>query len=417
MIKAGYHRTDITPEKPYPMAGFDLRKAAFSGIHDPIFCTMLVLEQDGKTLLLGSFDLLGVTDEMVSRIKDKVCELLPIKQDAIFLAATHTHAAPQSIFPSFACYDAGYVDHLICLAVDAAKQAYDSRYPVTAAYVSAKAEGVASYRDRTRDQSAYAMPCDGIYFQEVNGARSMLLASYACHPTVMNEQNLLVTRDLVYGFEQKLREDHPSLDLMLLNGACGDLSTRYTRTSSDFAEVSRLGGNWAKAVSTSLLHVMPLAEQMDLAQTTLFLPPAVFFTPEQRAQILPYLEQKIEHCTDAAQAREYIACRSVLQRVHYGESEGSQALLGIVSLGDVLFCTLPFEYASADADVLKQMLGEKTGKRVILCCYCGGYEGYLPSGRPLDKDSGYEDMASHVRHDAKKRVAEAFLQMVEEKKG
>ena len=65
-----------------------------------------------------------------------------------------------------------------------------------------------------------------------------------------------------------------------------------------------------------------------------------------------------------------------------------------------------------DAEVLAKEIGVKFGKIAVICCYSNGYEGYLPSGRPLDRDSGYEDMASGFRSDAKQLVAEAFGRML-----
>ncbi len=409
MLKAGYCRKEITPEKPTPMAGFDLRKAAFSGIHDPLYVSALVLEQSGEVLVFCSFDLLGVTEEMGSLICDAVAKRLPIRKENIWVGATHTHAAPQSIFPSFACYDANYVRTMVSTAVFAVENAYQSRYQADIEYSHTTVSGVGSLRDQGRENAAYAMPCDSLFIKEQGGNRLTVLTVYACHPTVMNEQNLLVSRDLVYGFEKSIKERCPNAELILYNGACADVSTRYTRKEAGFAEAERLGALWADAVLSSRENARSVQGMLSARQERCFIPPAAFFTAAQRAEILPYLEQKIEDCTDAAQKREYIACHSVLQRVHYGKGKGCDALLGMYTVGEVLFCTLPFEYASGDAKRLKEKLMQQTGKSVVICCYSGGYEGYLPSGRALDRDSGYEDMASGYHHDAKNMVAKAFV--------
>ncbi len=414
MLKAGYHRVDITPEVGVPMAGFDLRKACFTDVHDPVFCSMAVLEQEGEVFVLGSFDLLGVTDEMVSGIRERICRQMPVKAEHITLGAIHTHAAPQSIFPSFSCYDKTYVANVMDAAAEAAVLAYEMRYPVTAYFAHTTVNGVACYRDRTREQSSYAMPCDTLYLQGTENKRSICITVFACHPTVLNEQNLNISRDLVYGCESAFIKGHPQTDMLFYNGACGDVSTRYTRKTSDHAEAERLGAIWADALTDSLSAAKPLTGKLCAGQTSLFVPSASFFTKEQRQEILPYLEQKIAACQDAAQKREYIACRSVLQRIHYGKGKGCDAILGVLAFGDILFCTLPFEYASVDADVLKAQIKAHAGKQAIICGYCNGYEGYLPSGRPLDKDSGYEDMASGFRYDAKELVAKAILSMASE---
>lgn len=411
MLKAGYCKKDITPIKNYPMAGFDLRKEANVGVHDPIGCYMLVLEDGGKVCVFGSFDLLGITDELVAKIRLGICGKLPVKPDSVMLGAIHTHAAPQAVFSSFACYDADYVAYVSEQAITAALEAYNSRYSVTAEYAHTEVGNVASYRDRIREESEYAMPCDSLYLRGMENNRSILLTVYACHPTVLNEQNFLVSRDLVYGCDRRLKEVLKDTDILFFNSACGDASTRYSRRESSYREACRLGTLWADAVIESLEKAESLELSLQTKEMRLFIPPAEFFTSAQRAEILPYLEQKIADCADLQQKREYVACRSVLVREHYGEGSGCEVILSICSLGDISLCMMPFEYASVDADELKERLYCETGKRAVICCYSGGYEGYLPSGRPLDKDSGYEDMASCFRYDAKQLVANAFVQL------
>ena len=102
----------------------------------------------------------------------------------------------------------------------------------------------------------------------------------------------------------------------------------------------------------------------------------------------------------------------MLKREHYGSGKGSMVRLGVISLGEIWLCALPFEYASADAALLAERIRQQTGHRAVICCYSNGYEGYLPSGKLLSADSGYEDMASNFRYDAKNLVADAICNMI-----
>ena len=74
-----------------------------------------------------------------------------------------------------------------------------------------------------------------------------------------------------------------------------------------------------------------------------------------------------------------------------------------------VYICLPFEAPQKDAVRFAGTIMMKTGKTALIRCYAGGYEGYLPSGRPLDQDSGYEDMASHYRADAKEILEERII--------
>ena len=412
-MRAGFASVDITPKKSCRLAGFDLRCEESVGIHDPLFARAIVIESGGKICAICSLDLLGAPREAVEEIRRLVREQLPVDEGGIFVCATHTHAAPRTIFRSFACYDAEYYSLVTERASEAILLAHSRLHSVRARLTRTAAEGVASYRDRAREESVCRMPCGALLLEAIErGEGDMLVAAFSCHPTVLDEKNLLVTRDLVYGCESRLRDIHPDLDVLFVNGACADISTRYTRLEASFAEVARLGGAWADAMLASLDGARELEGGLAYVSVRLSVPPAEFFGEEERQEVLRYLDEKIDACTDLQQRREYVSCRSVLLRESYGQTQVCEAELGALLLGDALICTLPFEYASVDADALGDAICRKFGLAPIFVCYCNGYEGYLPSGRPLDRDSGYEDIASPFRHDSKQLVARALDRVI-----
>ena len=134
---------------------------------------------------------------------------------------------------------------------------------------------------------------------------------------------------------------------------------------------------------------------------------------DKRRATVAYLDEKINACGDSEQRREYVSCRSVLKRENYGVGCGCDAVIGAVKIGKLVLGLLPFEYAQVDAVRLRSELDSTFGIASVICCYTNGYEGYLPSGRPLDRDSGYEDIASPFRHDAKEIVAKALKDLVD----
>ena len=140
-----------------------------------------------------------------------------------------------------------------------------------------------------------------------------------------------------------------------------------------------------------------------------------YFTGEKRASVLAYLKNKIDTCEDERRRREYISCALVLERKNYGLGAdgkprgGENVYVAAARFGDVQFVFLPFEYAQKDAALLKEDAEKDFGGHCIVVCYSNGYDGYLPSGRPLDQDSGYEDMASGYRSDAKELTKETLM--------
>lgn len=413
MLKAGFCSSIITPQKQYPMAGYDLRCEESTGVHDDLFVRSVVIGNKKLSCAICTLDLLGVPREMVLNIRRRVSERIAMKAEAIQICATHTHAAPQSIFREFACYDPAYQQWVEDVAVETICCADAKKDDVNAAYAHKEVLGVGCYRDRVREEAEHAMPCDVLWLKAQNShRRDILLNVYACHPTVLNEGNRLITGDLVFGCAKRLAERFPQADVLFVNGACADVSTRFTRLASDYEEVERLGAIWADAVPDADACTVLPTDRICYKSSTVFIPPARFFDNETKSQVLIHLQNKIDTCPDQQQKREYTACRSVLVRDSYGTETGCYAEASLLQIDRVALCFLPFEYADVDAACLKDELTQKSGLNVVFGCYANGYEGYLPSGRPLDCDSGYEDIASPFRNDAKQILANAFRQLI-----
>jgi hypothetical protein len=75
-----------------------------------------------------------------------------------------------------------------------------------------------------------------VQFKTESG-RILTVYNFPCHPTVTNAANLQVSTDFVAGIEAQLGADMA----VFLNGAAGDISTRYTRRESSFTECERMG--------------------------------------------------------------------------------------------------------------------------------------------------------------------------------
>ena len=434
---AGFGQSVITPNKPFPMAGFDLRKDTATGIHDPLYVRTIWLRTEDTSVLFLELDLLGTSDYFCREIETAVKERFP-EIGEISVGAIHTHAAPQSVFRTMACYDKDYSDWIIQKVLEAVSAAHEDIQPVKIAYQEARAQAVGSYRDVSRDESMFSMPVRTIWLERT-GSKTELRTSedepvaltlFACHPTVLNEKNLQISRDLVWGWEEAIRalaqqKGEPAPRVLFMNSACADISTRYTRKEASFREALRMGCLLAEQTAVSG-EELEWTEDADIRHHSfeVTIPAAESFDDDQKKQVLTYLEQKIETCSDEAQKREYIACRSVLLRPSYGKNLPLDAKITLIGLDlfvpeedgskykkeirkdSYVYICLPFEYPQKDAVRFAGEVQMQTGKVALIRCYAGGYEGYLPSGRPLSRDSGYEDMASHYRADAKEILEE-----------
>ena len=101
-----------------------------------------------------------------------------------------------------------------------------------------KVEGVAT--DRIDPSRAIDNSATLLVFARSLGKPCGLL-HYAVHPTVLGPDNLLITRDLVGFAVDRVERALGMKTCLFLNGAAGNVSTRFTRRAQSFQEAERLG--------------------------------------------------------------------------------------------------------------------------------------------------------------------------------
>ncbi|MCR4577887.1 MAG: neutral/alkaline non-lysosomal ceramidase N-terminal domain-containing protein [Clostridiales bacterium] len=398
-MRAGYGKADITPAYATMLAGFDARKQRSEGVMDPLEVRALALESGKSRLLWLAFDLLGVDMHLCRKIGERLSGRLGIPSNCIVLSSTHTHAAPRDARQE----GSTYTETLAQAAETATEKALKNLEDAIIMTGEGKAEGIASYRDKTRETSMYDMPVRVLRFvcggKEISGIELI-----ACHPTVLNETNLLVSADLP-------GRSRGNVSLML-NGACADLSTRYTREGKGESELERLGTKLKKAVGCVGLHEIP-AESAVLKRR-IRLPQRRDFTAAERETLKEGFAKRLSQLTDEAAKREIESCLLVLDRPPKELAAEREVEIGLVKLGDVLLLTLPFEMGSTDGEAMEKLITDATGLRAWAVCYTGGYEGYLPSGRPLTVESGYQDIASPYPPQAVEILKQNAIEMAKE---
>lgn len=407
-MKAGFAALDITPQTPLRMAGFDRREGYSQGTLDRLAVSVLALcGEDQKPFLLCSFDLLGTDHALCEKVREMVSLQINIDKERIWVGATHTHSGPSGIFAGKEGYDEAYTNYIAGQALAAAVQAVAGWEESRCCTALIGVEGVAARRDMGRADSASTMAVRLVRFARNYG--DILFYRFVCHPTVLDEKNRLFSRDLPGACAAAVGN---GLQILFLNGACGDLSTRYTRTSSGPEELSRLGVRMGTAVSQADWSLAAPLESVITAECAVELKGYTAFDDVRRKNLIAALKQSMAACADPAERREYDARIAVLERKSYGAPGGGTVCVACADVGPVVLVALPFEIASADGANYESALSRAAGKPVCLVCYTNGYAGYLPSGRLLDENSSYEDLASRYGPVVRPKLLESAMQCV-----
>lgn len=405
-MKIGLAQRNITPKSSCQMAGFDRRILPSEGIADELMVSVVALEDRKQHYFLCTYDLLGIDIEFVESVAERLAEEFSVDTDRVFVSATHTHAGPGTHFYGRNAYDADYVAHLREQTVQAAWEALNGLREASVSAASVPTVGVGSPRNLgALGGHDFAMPVRLFRFQTETD--SIVLCRFACHPTVLDEKNRLFSRDLVGAAARRIET---AKALVCWNGACGDLSTRYTREASSFAEAERIGGILAKAVDDATYGPSETSYTVAAEADTLLLERIGNLTEERRQELLKEIRHRVETCSDPKLLREYDSRLAVLERPPREKEPPHRIRVACLRLGKMALIFLPFEINHEDGRDLERQLEQATGCSVTLCCYSGGYEGYLPSGKPLTADSSYEDFASRYTTDARERVWECAKQ-------
>ena len=407
MILAGFAKRAITPAGSALLSGFDLRKAPSEGVLDDLYvCAMAIVPEDGKPFIFLAFDLLGIPRELALRLYDATAAQCRTVPERVWASATHTHAAPAHVFNRAPETDAPYIESLLSASAAAAKDALSCASPVQALSGFAEKSGIASRRDVPREESRYDMP---VFSLLLRGRKDVYLSRFACHCTVLDEKNLLVSADLAGAARQALGSD-----CALLNGACADLSTRYARVSSTPEEMHRLGSKLAEAIrSTPYVPASGFAERISAKRATVSLPQRALPDPEEILRLKNAFAAKLESCSDASARREITSILAVLSRPARPVDELRQIDISAVCMDSFILIGLPFEVNSDRGAAWETELSVLAGRPVYLVCYTGGYDGYLPSGKPLSEDSCYQDVASRYPPEAVGILENAMKELIQ----
>lgn len=408
-MRAGFAKREITPNKSMQMAGFDRRTSPSTGMLDRLYVSVLAMEDSQEQrFLLCSYDLLGVDSQLCEQVREAMQNALGIDPSRVWISATHTHSGPTGFYYGRSSYDKEYVELLIEQAQESARAALADLQDAAPAISQTSAVGVASLRNQGRSGAAFPMPLRLTKLKRKEDVLSFCI--FACHPTVLDEKNTLYSKDIPGAAAKQLPAEE---NCLFLNAACADLSTRFTRTASSIEELDRLGGIMGQAiVSAPYAQTPAFGQSIRTAQQDIFLSRSASLGGEERTALLSALREKMNACEDAQAKREYDSRIAVLERDSVAAEKDRRIHVAAVDFGPYLMLSLPFEVDSKDGNELECTLSGIAEKPVYLLCYTGGYDGYLPSGKPLSIESSYEDIASRYLPQSREQVWECAKQCV-----
>ncbi|HPZ45361.1 MAG TPA: neutral/alkaline non-lysosomal ceramidase N-terminal domain-containing protein [Coprothermobacter proteolyticus] len=427
MIKYGYSQRTITLPLGIQMAGF-LGERKAEGVHDDLYAKALYLEfAEHQKFFLIALDTLAISLDFSQAVASQLESHTGIPKDHILIAATHTHSGPEGLQSTKLLTPDGKVQAVG--NIDSTLFEYTVEQTVNSALESMKdvKSGKLLFGECPFTQRVFGnrrelnteelLPTFKMLILQGEDGSKALLYNFGCHPTVLHEQNHLISADFPGKVASLLTEQVNNLKFaMFFNGAAGDVSTRFYRQKSDFDEIERV----AKVVQDSLIRCIPNTKEIDLDPDkfqAITIPVQLKIKEMPPMDVLRNMLRQAQEELQRARLRGEQNLRPWESKVEGIESlirtstavNGAQLIqtaLHILVFGEVSFVGVPGELFSTLGKQIEEALKPK---KIFVVGYASDYIGYIPDMSAYD-EGGYETLSTLLQRGEGERIVEIIIE-------
>ena len=233
-MKTSFHKLNITP-KPGLMGGYGGTRTA-TNTRDLLYERVLLI---GKQIII-SLDLVGIDIDFVESVRTYYPNY------NIDIMCTHTHAGPagtintyenlnymQYVFQDINESYLLFLRETICTSID---------YVIENQKESTIQLGKTQISDFCSNRHNPSLPFDdSLLLYEIKQENGKLIAMIrlACHPTYLNYENTLYSKDILGEIELELLKTFD--EVIFIQGASAEVSTRYTRRKGSMPDLGKIG--------------------------------------------------------------------------------------------------------------------------------------------------------------------------------
>lgn len=271
-LSAGVARVEITPPVGFPMGGYAARQGASTGIHDPLFATILLLKAEGGSVAIVSCDVLSFPAERILALarERKLA-------DHVLIAATHNHSGPitwrDKSWPSPDRPWYAEAENKILSAIEeASKKMFPAR--IAAGFgeiylghnrrkVPADGKVTMFWRNAERAPTSPIDPTVGVIrVDDETGKPRAVLVNYACHAVVLGPDNRQISADYPGYLRKRIESELPGALCLFVQGGAGDINPYLDKqpvAENGFGEAEKTGNALAEEALKVVAKLKPAA--------------------------------------------------------------------------------------------------------------------------------------------------------------
>lgn len=391
-MSLGTSKTDITPQLPVRLGGFDFRREPCMQMAMPVFARCFVFN---RQFAVVSLELLFAGDNLDRQIRAALVQIPALAALDVIITATHSHCSLQTAdnhSPRLGAYDADYCAFVTQRVIDGLEQALNSGQPVTAHITTTDCPPAVHRRLMTEGRIAMAPnpqePIDTtitlVRFTGRDTQVRAVLMHCQCHPTITGDNILSGEYPGVVCDETEAR--YPSAVCLMLQGFCGDIRPDLSHNGQfyrgDYAQMQRLGKQLADNCLTALdrddLPALSFSARPFMNHRVISLP---LQPPLSEEQLIRFCD---EHTPDTIE-REWAQVK--LAQLQHAEplQAARQITLTYLSLSpQLMLLTVSAEVVNHYQQWLRCI-----SPHILGVGYSNGMAGYLPDARQI-AEGGYE---------------------------
>lgn len=318
-LLAGAAEIKINPPLNAYLAGYDQNRKS-TGMHDDLFAKAVVIANGENAVAIVAIDCIGLPYPLVQKIRDAIEQRIPAEElnaNHVVVSSTHTHSGPDVIGiwgedAMHAGTDTAYLSQLVNNAAEAVLQAWKKRKQATAKYVVTTfgkgwVENISDSLETDRELTV-------LQFVNRRGKNIATLTNFACHPTIVGNENTLVSADFPAGLYNTLNTGLKGTNLFL-QGAIGGW-VQPENVARNFTDALQKGKELANAVIEALRTAQPL-----------------------QGQEINYASQQFEMPVSNQALKQLAAARVIKRDI----GEGTPTEIAWFSIGEAMFATHPGE--------------------------------------------------------------------------
>lgn len=317
-----------------------------------------ILDFNSDKLLLVSLDIMGIWHKQALEIKKMISEKLNISVENIIIYATHCHSGVAMLggrtversLVSQKYFE--FLKHQILSSIE--------ELEAKEVVVELEETDVSGYYgNRNIKEKDLIDKVKILHFMGEDNKEIATLINLATHPTVLDSSQTVLSSD-IFGEIRKDYSKKYGIYPQIINGDCGDVSTRFFRESKDFNQVKntgkgvvkQLGNQDKRKIALKFKSIGSVFEDVD-------------YDPNSDDFVVSK-KKELEKSKDKYAA--YLL--NILNKKKNLKYENRAKIIDLDQLYIVTF----------EGEIVRK-IGEKikdaTDKPVIICAYADGYNGYM----------------------------------------